>query len=308
MINNFYGGNKLASFNYCLKIKFLFLLVLITATSETAAQENMVDRMNRMVRTEYEFASMAAESGTRDAFLSFIADEGILFRPTPVNGKKFLLTQKKSEGLLSWYPSYAFISKSGDIGCTTGPADFRRDRDSEPVWYGNFATVWRLQEDGKWRFLIDAGISNGKPEIVEKKLEPGKIDNNGFEKPRTIKTGKDLIFSIDKEFNLNIHNKELMKIYLEYIDDDTRLLREGISPVIGVKNILDYLKYTNEKFRFEQNDGNISSAGDFGFVYGLAQNVEQTGDKIKKYNYLRIWRNISGEWKIIIEVFSLLPQ
>lgn len=288
-------------------MKFLFLLLMIISVSQITAQKNFEDRMNRMIRTEYEFAAMAAESSTRDAFLSFIADEGILFRPAPVNGKKFLLTQKQSEGLLSWYPSYAFISQSGDIGCTTGPADFRRDKNSEPIWYGNFATVWKLQEDGKWRFLIDAGNSNGKPESIENKLEPGKSEITGSGTLSTGVTDKEVILGIDKEFNLKLLHTDVIEVYREYVDNNTRLLRDGIHPVIGFTSIIDYLKNTNEQFSFEQNDGNISSAGDFGYLYGLVQNAEPIGEKIKKYNYLRIWQNTSGKWKILIEVFSPLP-
>lgn len=307
MINNNGVYKNLKTLINCLKMNLLALFIMIFAISEIEAQKKYADRLSQMIRTEYEFASTAAESGTRDAFLSFIADDGILFRPAPVNGKRFLINQKKSEGLLSWYPSYAFISKSGDIGCTTGPADFRRDKNSEPLWYGNFATVWKLQDDGKWRFLIDAGNSNGKPESIENKLEPVKSEFTGAGTLSTGVTVKEVIFGIDREFNFILQNSEAIEVYRDYVDDDTRLLRDGIIPVIGLKNITDYLKNENEKFSFEQNDGNISSAGDFGYVYGLMQTAETAGEKIKKYNYFRIWRNTSGKWKILIEVISPLP-
>jgi hypothetical protein len=44
-----------------------------------------------MVQTEQAFSKMAEEQNTRDAFLAFIADDGLLFRPGAVNGKKWML-------------------------------------------------------------------------------------------------------------------------------------------------------------------------------------------------------------------------
>lgn len=41
-----------------------------------------------LAENERAFARMAAEKGKRTAFLAFVADDAILFRPTPVNGKK----------------------------------------------------------------------------------------------------------------------------------------------------------------------------------------------------------------------------
>jgi hypothetical protein len=40
-----------------------------------------------LVQMERDFARSAATKGTRDAFLEFIADDGILFQPAPINGK-----------------------------------------------------------------------------------------------------------------------------------------------------------------------------------------------------------------------------
>ncbi|HET9479278.1 MAG TPA: hypothetical protein VFO72_08040 [Pyrinomonadaceae bacterium] len=47
--------------------------------------------LQEMVRTEQTFSRMAAEKTTREAFMAFIADDGLLFRPGAVNGKKWML-------------------------------------------------------------------------------------------------------------------------------------------------------------------------------------------------------------------------
>ncbi len=41
--------------------------------------------LQEMVKTEQAFSKMAEEKNARDAFLAFIADDGLLFRPGAVN-------------------------------------------------------------------------------------------------------------------------------------------------------------------------------------------------------------------------------
>jgi len=58
-------------------MRFAVLLIVIcfavVANGQSALQE--------MVKTEQAFSKMAEEQNTRDAFLAFIADDGLLFRP-----------------------------------------------------------------------------------------------------------------------------------------------------------------------------------------------------------------------------------
>ncbi len=267
------------------------------------------ERLNSMINTEYAFAERAAHVGTRDAFLEFIADEGILFRPIPVNGKEFLSKQSSRPGLLSWYPVSAYMSSSGDMGCTTGPAEFRKYKDSSAIWFGNFCTVWQLQNDGKWKFLIDTGNFNDRP---GEKIEGLKINQN-FEtgiylSEKAKPSEKSEIISIDKKFNSTLHQNSLIESYKKYVDDDTKLLREGIFPIIGTDKIFLYYNDIKTDLTFVPIDGNISNAGDFGYVYGSLE-VNSTGTEPKrKYNYLRMWRKNGDNWKILIEATNSIPQ
>src|SRR5262249_32122309 len=121
--------------------------------------------LQEMVKTEQAFSKMAEEKNTRDAFMAFIADDGLLFRPGAVNGKKWMLEHpvppSDKKPLLAWQPSYAGMSLSGDMGFTTGPWEFKADvKDAKPSGYGHFVTVWKKQPDGSWKFVVDLGISH----------------------------------------------------------------------------------------------------------------------------------------------------
>src|SRR5215203_4389375 len=109
--------------------------------------------LQEMVKTEQAFSKMAEEKDTRDAFMAFIAEDGLLFRPGAVNGKKWMLEHpvpsSDKKPLLAWQPSFAGIAEAGDIGFTTGPWEFKSDiKDGKPSGYGHFVTVWKKQPNG----------------------------------------------------------------------------------------------------------------------------------------------------------------
>src|SRR5262245_50726039 len=74
----------------------------------------VVDRqaaLDSVVAAEKAFAQRAAEKGTRDAFLTFLADDALVFEPDPVNGKEAWKARQPPPGsLLSWYPVHSEVS------------------------------------------------------------------------------------------------------------------------------------------------------------------------------------------------------
>src|SRR6266550_7129497 len=133
-----------------------------------AQNKNQLSDLKAMVETERAFSRTSEEKGIRESFAEFIAADGILFRPTPVFGKKWMqehpLPVSTTRQLLSWQPIFAAVSRAGDLGYTTGPWQFKNDiKDAKPAAFGNFMTVWKKQADGSWRFALDLGISNPEP-------------------------------------------------------------------------------------------------------------------------------------------------
>lgn len=60
---------------------------------------------------------------------------------------------------LEWWPDTATVFPAGDLGFTTGHYLYQgKDKDGRPVeGRGNYLTVWRKGEDGKWRATVDIG-------------------------------------------------------------------------------------------------------------------------------------------------------
>ena len=70
----------------------LLLSLLFTTCSligiTVAQDKKQAGDLKSMVETERAFARMSEEKGTRESFAAFIADDGILFRPTAVLREK----------------------------------------------------------------------------------------------------------------------------------------------------------------------------------------------------------------------------
>src|SRR5215204_2937227 len=130
--------------NTDMRIILLLVASVIVFSMNAMGQTALQD----MVKTEQAFSKMAEEKNTREAFLAFIADDGLLFRPGAVNGKKWLLEHppppSDKKPLLAWQPAFAGMAESGDLGFTTGPWEARSDvNDAKPSGYGHFVTVWK---------------------------------------------------------------------------------------------------------------------------------------------------------------------
>ena len=152
-----------------MRILLLSILIICFLAGLVVAQKNnQVSDLKAMVETERAFSRASEDRGIRESFAEFIADDGILFRPTPVFGKKWMqehpLPASTTRPLLSWQPIFAAVSRAGDLGYTTGPWQFKNDiKDAKASAFGNFMTVWKKQADGSWKFVLDLGISNPEP-------------------------------------------------------------------------------------------------------------------------------------------------
>ena len=69
---------------------------------------------------------------------------------------------------LTWQPTMAFASASGDLGYTLGTWQSRRynDAGAGQISTGKYVTIWRKQADGAWKVVFDGGNPDTKPIIA----------------------------------------------------------------------------------------------------------------------------------------------
>lgn len=301
-----------------MRILLLSVLMICSLAGLAVAQNrDPADDLKSMVETERAFSRAAAEKGTREAFAEFIADNGILFRPTPVVGKKWMqehpLAPSTTHPLLSWQPIFAAISRGGDLGYTTGPWEFKQDiKDARASAFGNFMTVWRKQPDGSWKFALDLGISNPEPKApattwqapeVNPKAAAGNFKGVNQESERA------QLLMVDREFSNASGARGAVDSFLHYAATDVRLFRNGRFPFVGKQAVTDALVPLTGEWTWTPTFADVSLSGDLGYSYGIYELREKTGARAlsERGNYARVWKKINGYWKVVVDVADPLP-
>lgn len=298
--------------------RLILLLIICALAFGVAAQKKKGPEasanFNSLVESEHAFARAAAEKGTRDAFLEFLADDGIVFQPGPVNGKQSWSARPKRPGLLSWYPILANVSSAGDMGYTTGPWEFRRDgADEKPIAYGNFVSVWKKQADGRWRVALDIGTGNEAPASAPPdKAEGGQQAATG--KPRLKAENVDersALMDVDREFAKASASQGAAKAFSSYAADDLRLHREGQFPLKGKEAALAVLSAKPERLSWQPLRADVARSGDLGYTYGtyeLGGTGAADAPPQESGNYLRIWKQeAGGKWKVVLDLLNPIP-
>ena len=242
-----------------------------------------------MVATERKFYQTGQEKGTRAAFLEFLADDAIVFRPGPVNGKE-IWTERAETGLdLVWEPTFAAISRSADFGYDTGPSKWREKKGAGKFsGFGHFISIWKKQSDGSWKVALDCGIedsgSDSKPPL---RLVTPK--NSTKKTPQSFEAAQSGFIAAAKF--------DFTKAFREFGSDEVRLYRNGSFPTIGKKDGVELLGTEQAGVTLEAMKSDMSSAGDLAYYYGKFTDGRTAGGF-----FLQIWQtNQAGAWKLVLD-------
>jgi ketosteroid isomerase-like protein len=148
----------------------LLLCALILPVSEAWSSD-----FDDMVAAERAFAADSTARNMRDAFLAAYAEDGVAFAPGPANAQRVWGQRSVNKNKLEWAPEFGEISSSGELGYTCGPWRFTVEGDEQPSAFGHFFSIWRKQADGKWKVLLDHGISHAQTPFPDKVTRRGGI-------------------------------------------------------------------------------------------------------------------------------------
>ena len=134
----------------------LITLVLAGCTSEGDKEATW---RNEILQTDKEFSKLSGREGMKKAFIEFIDDDGILLRPDhpPIvgaNAIEYLTEINDSSFTLTWQPTSAAVSSSGDLGYSYGIYTLQLQDTS---LQGTYVSIWKKQKDKKWKFVLDTG-------------------------------------------------------------------------------------------------------------------------------------------------------
>ena len=275
-------------------MRFAIFLLAFSIVVFVQAQTPLQD----MVKTEQAFSKMAEEKTAREASMAFIADDGLLFRPGAVNGKKWMIEHpvppSDKNPLLAWQPNFAGMSASGDMGFTTGPWESKADRkDPKPSAYGHFVTVWKKQTDGSWKWVVDIGISHPESGGPQKLWHPKEKKKTPVEDAGSVKLA---LVEKDRQFADVARTQGLLPAFLSYAAPDIRLYRSGRLPSIGIEASAAVFGATKGKLTWAPIGADVSSSGDLGYSHGTYEitAADDSTKVIERGSYVRIWRSEPG--------------
>ncbi|MNK30297.1 hypothetical protein D3C87_487140 [compost metagenome] len=278
--------------------KFLYTIIAASLTLGAYAQKSDGSTKS-LVKAEKEFAESLAKNGSKEAFTTFSAADGLVFRPNPVNAKTFYATQPDSKNI-SWTPAYARVSKSGDWGFTTGPYTESGDKPS----YGQYFSVWK-EHNGKWELVLDLGTSTNKPlnKVTPEYIEPKEFYKPKFLNDKVRAAGADIVATTEKTLNTTLKTYGI-PAFSGFLNPDARLIFPGYEPIIGKDKILPFFNSMVNKISLKTTKANKADGGDLAYTYGIAT-IDYKADLRESFNYVFIYeRQADHNWNIIAQIFA----
>lgn len=224
-----------------------------------------------LVQNEYAFAKAVADHGVRDGFLMYLDKQAITLAPQPANAFDVYTNRKPSSTKLSWYPSFALLSSSGDFGVDTGPwrADWTQEGKAQ-VSHGDWLTVWHLSKDGRWRILFDGGTDHeapAKPPVALSKN--AKVMRLPKTQAADVEEVHDSLERAETVFSNTAVESSPHAADDGQRADELRLLEEGTPTRIGKVLVVGSMPIYPAQVEWVPMGGSAAVSGDLGYIYGM---------------------------------------
>ena len=137
------------------QLGFILFLVLVISCSRNAKPT-----VEQLFEVDRNFSDSASKIGFNKAFIEFAHPDAVLLRKNsmPITGKQAITTiyeKADTTGIrFSWEPLSGDIAASGELGYTYGIYTFRLDTIVEK---GTYVSIWKKDENGNWKYVLDAG-------------------------------------------------------------------------------------------------------------------------------------------------------
>lgn len=153
-----------------MKIRFvLFLSVVLASCGQNNIRFESKEDITSLMEADRAASKESEQNGFNKSMLANVADSAVLLRPShvPLKGtslKNFLQQDTDSTFILSWQPDDAVVAASGELGFTYGIYTLREKKDGS-IHQGTYATIWKRENKGKWKILLDTGNPGIKEEL-----------------------------------------------------------------------------------------------------------------------------------------------
>jgi len=261
--------------------------------------------LDAMVDAERAFARLSAEQGMRTAFLAYIADDGVGFRPGPIPLKETMRDDPEPPpGLrLQWEARYGDIAASGDLGYITGPYTVESPAPDGGTRrrQGCFFSIWRLQAGGAWRNVLDIGVR--LPETAP--FAPGftRAPHAGrFTGKGSADKAARSLRAAEEDFHRAARDTSFAIALGTVLDPAARVHRDGRAPIASRAEALRILAGAGPLAEAATLFATAAASGDLGYTYGR---YLFAGAGAESGHYARAWvRDAAGAWRLAADITS----
>lgn len=265
---------------------------LIAAAFLTASPAIAETDPSAVVAAERAFAADGLALGIKQSFLKHSTPDAILFAPDPVKAHDLLAARPDEKGPpLVWWPLWAGIARSGDLGFTTGPSTFGG---KENGWY---FTVWARQPDGAWKWVYDGGSASAHGQAAPQGSPPTYLPAaTGLES--TAAQAMEQVKAAEASL-ARAAAADARTAYLAVLSPDARVAGSPMTPAVTPDAVDQELAARAAKIAFSPLGGGASKAGDLAWTYGDARWDDGRG------HYVRIWQSRAEGWRLVFD--QILP-
>ena len=292
-------------------------VVLAAGAGMKARQSDRDKALASLIDAERAFSALSEANGIREAFLTWLAPDAVVFRPGPMEARPVYEKMDPADpAVLTWEPDVAEVAASGELGYTSGPYQVRPGRGLEPTGFGHYVSVWRKQPDGTWKVFLDIGIPHDRPAYlapVKTVAAPAAAAARRPLSPEALRDEEAAFGRRAGKFIQEAGAKGLRKALASAATDDVRVLRPQRFPAVGKGALKDLIPAAAGRVirgspeRRASYQVVVSWSGDLACAYGTSE-LRKDRAAAETSAYLRIWRkDASGAWRISLDVELPVP-
>lgn len=257
---------------------------------------------SEVAAAERAFAADGLAIGIKRSFLKWSAPQAIVFHPDPVLAQQVYAAEPDlapgERDALAWWPLWAGISSSGDLGFTTGPVEIDGRRT-----HSHYFTIWQRQADGGWKWIYDGG---GGGDGANEPGPGGAVSYLAATGYGSSSPGAALAEVRSAETALSgLARADQKAAMLQWLAADAHVHAPGLPPARTPAARAEALSSRPGAIEFAQLGGVASKAGDLVWTYGRAS-WKRAGEQDQGH-YVRVWQKRTGGWKLVYDQIVAPP-
>ncbi len=245
-----------------------------------------------IVAAERAFAAETGRIGVDRGFLNHSAPDAIMIN-SGVSRTHDALNRDAPvappQPSLFWFPIWAGIARSGDLGFTSGPVEFGGRRG------GTYFTIWRRQPDGSWKWVYDGGLGASSandpgPDSQPLYLPPARVGAASAEAAMAEVRAAEAALAAQA-------GSDQQAAHLFYYAPAGRLHVAGHPPARTPEAVRSLLAAYPPILRFAPPlGGGASAGGDLVWTYGR---VTGEGGARLDGHFVHVWQKQAPGWRLV---------